>query len=201
MDRDALEVYYEELNEKKYYTIQEVSQLANIEQERIEYYYMKLNDILDITSVGMYQVYTKEDVENIKVIRKLDLDKNMSMDDIKHHLETHRQEIIIKQEDKIDVSFLDFLAQVMNNQNNKIDNVIQQNQKLVNIIEKIAENQDKLIENQKVINDKMNSIEKEIAVTQESNEKIDSLKLLLEERKEEYNHNNKKRFLSRLLGR
>jgi DNA-binding transcriptional MerR regulator len=197
--KEAIEVFYEDIDDKKYYTIEEVSSLVGIDQSKIEYYYNKLNKFLEITSVGMFQVFTKEDVENLKRIKRLDIDKNMSMDDIKHHLETHRQEIIIKQEDKIDVSFLDFLAQVMNNQNNKIDNVIQQNEKLVNIIEKIAENQDKLIENQKAMNDKMNSIEKEIAVTQESNDKIDGLKLLLEERKEEYN--NKKGFWSRLLGK
>lgn len=197
--KEAIEVFYEDIDNKKYYTIEEVSSLVGIDQSKIEYYYNKLNKFLEITSVGMFQVFTKEDVENLKRIKRLDIDKNMSMDEIKHHLEIHRQEIIVKQEDKIDVSFLDFLAQVMNNQNNKIDNVIQQNQKLVNIIEQIAENQDKLIENQKVMNDKMNSIEKEIAVTQESNEKMDNLKLLLEERKEEYN--NKKGFWSRLLGK
>lgn len=198
-DKEAIEVFYEELEDKKYYTIEEVSKIVKVDEAKIEYYYNKLNSFLDITSVGMFQVYTKEDIDNLKRIKTLDVDKNMSMDEIKKYLKTHTQEIIVKQENKIDVSFLDFLANVLTQQNNKIDTVASQNEKLVELIEKVVISQDSLIENQKFLNEKLNSIESEVAITKDTNDKIDNLRFLMQERKVE--SESKKGFLSRLLGR
>lgn len=126
----------------------------------------------------------------------MNIDKNMDMEAVEKYLLSHQQEIIIKKDGNkaIDKSFINLLGQVLTSQNQKIDKVLENNGKMLDIIEKLYKSQEQ-------INQTLNLISNEVSVTKETNEKVDKLRELMEHRKEEAEKNEKKGILNKLFKR
>jgi DNA-binding transcriptional MerR regulator len=181
MDDKMIDVHYEDIN-KKYYTIDEVANILKIEQSSIFFYFEKLNDFLNIKSVGIYQLFDDTDVKNLKRIRDLEINQNMSIKEIKKYLSQNKQEILLEKESntQVDKSVLNIFQQFANalmEQNRKIDEVNKTNVKLIDIIDNLSINQEKLqleLREQKELNqrqlDEYNKNNKEL------NEQLDSTK-------------------------
>jgi DNA-binding transcriptional MerR regulator len=205
MDDEPIEVFYKEEN-RKYYTIDDVSNILELEQSRIIFYFEKLNDFLNITSIGMYQVFEQEDIDNLRKIKELNMYLGMDTNEIRKYLNSHKQEVLFhKEKQEIDISnqsFADFLIRVLNSQNQMLN---QQNEK----IEKLIEHGNKTLEiintmhnNQIDLSNEIKEIKEEMSITQELNSKMDSLKQSMEQRKKEYEEQNQHQGLfSRLFGK
>lgn len=193
--KDVIDVHYKDLN-NKYYTIDEIEEILELDQSKILYYCKKLSKYLDVATVDMFHVFNNIDIENLRRIKHLDIDENMSMKEIEEYLLSHQQEIIIRKDENtsIDKSFLNILAGVFAEQNRKIDMVLENNSKMIDIIEKLLAKQDQ-------INETLNSISNEVAVTRDTNEKIDKLRESMEHRKEESEKEQKKGILDRIFKR
>lgn len=194
MNNKTVDVSYEDIN-KKYYTIDEVSKILNIDQSKIIFYFEKLNDFLNITSVGMYQLFDDTDVKNLKNIKDLEQKNNMNMKQIRNVLIQNKQEILLEKEsnNKVDQSVLSIFqtfANALMEQNIKIDEMHKNNIKLVEAINILSNNQENIkqeLKGQKEINQELldkykinsneqsiqlNSIQKELSVTKEENKKV-----------------------------
>ena len=203
MDDKIIDTYYKDEN-KQYYTLYEVSDILKLEQSRIIYYYKKLNNFLNITSIGMYQVFEQKDIDNIQVIKELNIDKDMSILDIRQYLEVHKQEVLFhKDKQEIDItnqSFANFLIKVLNNQNQKIDILIEHGNKTLNAIDKMNKNQEKLENKVTSLTDEISGIKNEMKVSNEILEKENILKQRnLERKKESEEQQEHKSFISKLL--
>jgi DNA-binding transcriptional MerR regulator len=195
MSDNPIDVSFEDVN-KKYYTIDEVSNILSIDQSKIIFYFEKLNDFLNITSVGMYQLFNGDDIENLKIIRNLEKDKNMTIKEIKDYLILNKQEVILKKENnnKLDKSVLNIFqtfANALMEQNAKIDTMHKTNLQLVESLNSLIKNQNimqKELEEQKEINseqlkehkesnkkmiEQMNNVQKELAISKETNKKLE----------------------------
>jgi hypothetical protein len=117
-DDKFVEVHFEEV-EGKYYTIEQVSEILELDQAVVIFYCNKLRDYLNITQVDMFHIFNDIDIENLKRIKHLNIDKNMDMEAVEKYLLSHQQEIIIKKDENkaIDKSFLNFIGQVLSSQN------------------------------------------------------------------------------------
>lgn len=202
MDDKIIDTYYKDEN-KQYYTLYEVSEILQLEQSRIIYYYKKLNDFLNITSIGMYQVFEQNDIDNIQVIKELNIDKNMSISDIKQYLETHKQEVLFhKDKQEIDItnkSFANFLIKVLNNQNQKIDVLIEHGTKTLEAIDKMNKNQEELKNEVTSLTDEISSIKNEMKTNNEILEKENVLRQRQLERKQEFEKSQPKSLISKLF--
>jgi DNA-binding transcriptional MerR regulator len=211
MNDKSIDVHFEDIN-KKYYTIDEVANILNIEQSTIAYYFEKLNDFLNITSVGMYQLFDNTDIENLKKIKDLEQVNNMSMNEIRKFLTQNKQEVLLRKEsnNKVDQSVLNIFqtfANAMIEQNNKIEKMYNTNVQLTETINIISNNQKDIkqeLQEQRGIHqellkeykEKTNEqstqlilIQKELSITKEENKKV-SQKLYKQEKNTQTNFNN-----------
>lgn len=130
-----------DFEENKYYTLEEVCKKSGLTDGEIMFYYKKLNNFLKIQSIGMYQIFSDADIDNLKKVKNL-ADKGMTIAEIQEYLKKNKQEVLLNKEDKmIDVSFLEFFARILDVQNQKfevqnkkIDEVININKQLVELI-------------------------------------------------------------------
>jgi DNA-binding transcriptional MerR regulator len=213
MRKDPIDVSYKDIN-KKYYTIDEVSNILEIDQSKIIFYFEKLNDYLNITSVGMYQLFDDQDIQNLKRIRDLESKNNLTVREIRDFLQNNKQEIILEKEsnNKLDQSVLNIFqqfAKAIMEQNLKIDEMQKTNIKLVNVISELSKTQDMMQQelqeqkelnqkqlaeydkNNKELNNQLDLTKKEIATDIESklsqiNDNFDdiSIKIINENKKE-----------------
>jgi DNA-binding transcriptional MerR regulator len=213
MRKDPIDVSYKDIN-KKYYTIDEVSNILEIDQSKIIFYFEKLNDYLNITSVGMYQLFDDQDIQNLKRIRDLESKNNLTVREIRDFLQNNKQEIILEKEsnNKLDQSVLNIFqqfAKAIMEQNLKIDEMQKTNIKLVNVISELSKTQDMMQQelqeqkelnqkqlaeydkNNKELNNQLDLTKKEIAIDVESklsqiNDNFDdiSIKIINENKKE-----------------
>jgi len=193
MNDKPIDVHYEDVN-KKYYTIDEVSNVLEIDQSKIIFYFEKLNDFLNITSVGMYQLFDNTDIKNLQIIRDLELDKRMTIKDIKEYLSLTKQEILLKKESNnaVDKSILNVFqnfANALMEQNTKIDMMYKNNihiVKSINILTKSQQQIEKDLQEQRVINktqaeqfnscnkqlsQQLSDVQQELSLTKEANQK------------------------------
>lgn len=198
MSDKSIDVNFEDIN-KKYYTIEEVSKILNIDQSTVAFYFEKLNDFLNITSVGMYQLFDDIDIKNLKIIKDLERNQNMSMKEIRNHLLKNKQEVMLEKESntQIDKSVLNIFQQFANaliEQNMKIDKMHKTNTQLVEALKILSQNQESIqkeLQLQKEINRELlekyesdkeeqsvrfDSIKNDIAITKEINQKLDEQK-------------------------
>lgn len=140
MSDKPIEVNFEDLD-NKYYTLDEVSNILDLDQSKIIFYYEKLNDFLDISSIGVYQLFTTKDIENLKRIKHLDIDMNMSMGEIKKYLKTSQQEILVTKDstsNQLDKNLVfntfNSLIQTISEQNNKLQSIEQSQCELMNLV-------------------------------------------------------------------
>lgn len=176
----------------KYYTIDEVAKILNLDESRIIFYFEKLNEFLNITSIGMYQLFDNTDIKNLKKIKDLDENQNMNIKEIRSFLKNNKQEVLLqrKEEKSIDVSVLkifETFAKAMISQNNKIDILLDNNSLIIDnlnsslttqeqVKESMSSIEHKLQEQQQnniKLNKQLEEMKKELALTKESNEKLE----------------------------
>ncbi len=122
---------------KSYYDLEEVTKILRVEEHNIVYWCNKFNDILKIKSVGQHHIFDTYDIKNLKIIKEYNLVKGMSVREIKDQL-NRTQEIILKTEiDTVEISMLNVFAKIMNMQNQKIDSLIETQNKLIEFNEKL----------------------------------------------------------------
>src|SRR3712207_5098217 len=86
---NIIDIDYTEVNsstKEEYLTIDEVSKLLKVEEFKIIYWCNKFNDILKIQSIGMYSIFSHTDIDNLKTIKYLDLDKKMNTRQIRDYI-------------------------------------------------------------------------------------------------------------------
>lgn len=133
-NENIVDVNYED-SESKYHTLDDVVKETGLSEDKISFYCVKLNDFLNIQSLGMYQIFSSTDIDNLNRIKNLEINKGLNIAQIKQHLIDNKQEILLKKEDeKIDVSFLDFFAKILDVQDKKIDQMISINKQLIDTI-------------------------------------------------------------------
>lgn len=154
----------------KYYTIDEVAKILNLDDSRIIFYFEKLNEFLNITSIGMYQLFDDIDIENLKKIKDLDENHNMNIKEIRNFLKNNKQEVLLerKEEKSIDVSVLkifETFAKAMISQNNKIDMLLDNNSIII-------DNLNNSLTTQKQVKKSMSTIESQLQLQKEDNIKL-----------------------------
>lgn len=180
MDNNIIDVDFNE----KYYTLEDVSEITNLKESKIVFYCTKLEKMLNITSVGVYQVFRQVDIDNLIKIKSLE-DKGMTILEIEKYLEANKSEVLLEKVDKkIDVSFLDFFARVLEVQNNKIDAMININRDLVTAL-------NELNSKPMLLESSLDDVKNEISVTVDDmvSKKMDAFELSMNESLETMNNN------------
>ena len=229
MKEHIFDVNYTE-SDKKYSTIEEVSIILSVEAPTIIFWCNKFNDLLNIQSIGMYQIFNENDIKNLKTIKKFNIDDNMNISEIKTYLNQNKGIIITKKEIEVpEVSLLTVLAKILTSQNDKIENLLEANNQLMknqeifankilesqkeicieienkaNNSEEIKNLKNEVIELTKTVNDKMELMEKE--TTKRLNDSALLIKENLEKRRQEQElieleKSKKKTLLQRILGK
>lgn len=153
--------------ENKFYTLEEVSKITNIDSFKISFYSEKLGDILKINEVGMYQVFDDVDIKNINTIKKLE-SEGRSVSQIRNYLLKNKSEVLVEKSiEPTEKDFLDFFVEVMHKQTLKIDDVIKSNKEMVDMFQKI-------IDSKILLPPSNEELIKEVSITIDS--KIDALK-------------------------
>lgn len=127
--------------ENKFYTIEEVAEIAGIDAFKISFYSEKLGDILKINKVGMYQVFDNIDVSNINRIKSLE-EEGKSISQIRDYLINSKNEVLLERKvEPTEKDFLDFFVEIIHRQNLKIDEVIKANNDMVEVFKKLIDTQ------------------------------------------------------------
>lgn len=146
MKERIVDVNYTEVNnssDKKYSTIEEVCLILSVEAPTIVFWCNKFNYMLNIQSIGMYQIFSDNDIKNLKTIKKLNIDDNMNIGEIKTYLNQNKGTIISKKEIEVpEVSLLTVLAKILNSQNDKIETLLETNNKIIDLNQRLMENQE-----------------------------------------------------------
>lgn len=153
--------------ENKFYTIEEVAEITDIDAFKISFYSEKLGDILKINKVGMYQVFDNIDVSNINRIKSLE-EEGKSISQIRDYLINSKNEVLLERKvEPTEKDFLDFFVEIIHRQNLKIDEVIKANNDMVEVFKK-------LIDTQVLLPASNEEILKEVGATMDS--KLENLK-------------------------
>lgn len=153
--------------EERLYSIEEVSDITDIDAAKISFYSTKLGDILKINKVGMYQVFDNIDINNINKVKDLE-QKGKTISEIRSYLINNKHEILLeKKVERTEKDFLDFFMEIIQKQNGKIDEVIKSNNEMMQVFKK-------LIDTQMLLPHSNDDILKEVGVTIDS--KLDILK-------------------------
>jgi len=149
----------------------------------------------------MYKIFSENDIKNLKTIKKLNIDDNMNIGEIKTYLNQNTGIIISKKEIEVpEVSLLTVIAKILTSQNEKIEMLIDSQNKMIEFNQQILLNQEtfmnKLNESQKetcidlenktneikeIITDKFSVMEKEFNT--KNIEREDNLKYRMQIRK------------------
>ena len=194
-----------------YYTCKQVAQIVGENESAIRYWAKVFEPILKIEVSNMTKKYTKTNIENLMFIKKLLKEDGMT---VKQTLEYCSSKGFNTEEGLVDVSnplaIKTFVEAMTVEVDKKFDlmqsNIIKQQQEMIdNLTQIIADNNIKVSESlcktvDEVVSDKMdgyfNSLQEELAITRETNEKIDKIRESMESRKIE---NEKKGLFSRLF--
>ena len=156
--------------ENKFYTIEEVAEITDIDAFKISFYSEKLGDILKINKVGMYQVFDNIDVSNINRIKSLE-EEGKSISQIRDYLINSKNEVLLERKvEPTEKDFLDFFVEIIHRQNLKIDEVIKANNDMVEVFKKLidtqvllpASNEEILKEVEATIDSKLENLKNEI---------------------------------------
>ncbi|WP_297419662.1 MerR family transcriptional regulator [Clostridium sp.] len=135
MDKDYIDADFIELfnntEDKQYFTIDEVAEILKVDDSDIAFWFDKFKDILKIPNVGMFQVFEKQDVENLKKIKELIIDKNMSIKDTREFLSENTTTLIIREKTQDELNVFNFFSKIMSIQNEKLQNVLDINTKIL----------------------------------------------------------------------
>ena len=185
MKERVVDVNYTEVNNssnKKYSTIEEVSSLLSVEAPTIVFWCNKFNYMLNIQSIGMYQIFSENDIKNLKTIKKLNIDDDMNVGEIKAYLNQNKGAIITKKEIEVpEVSLLTVIAKILTSQNEKIESLLESNNQMMKnqeiFTKQILESQKQLhsdLEKKTNNSEEINNLKNEIVkLTETVNDKME----------------------------
>lgn len=195
-----------------YYTCKQVSQIVEETESTIRYWAKAFESILNIEVSNMVKRYTKTDIENLLFIKKLKED-GMTIKQIYDYCSEkgfNQEEKLVDTSNplaiqifikaltvEIDEKFKQMYGDIITNQQQLVENLTQEiENNNAELNESIARTVDE------VVTDKMDeyfeSINRELAINRETNEKIDKIRESMESRRIE---NDKKGLFSRLFNK
>lgn len=132
MDNKVIDVNFTELDDRDYFTIEEVAQKIDVDMGKIIFWCNKFEDLLKINSIGQFKIFSREDVRNLKTIKELNIDQKMSVSEVRQYLNQHTTAIVVKKEKELDLSIFNFFTNIIETQNKKLE---MQNQKMDQLLE------------------------------------------------------------------
>lgn len=137
MDEKIIDVDWLELDDRQYFTIEEATKLLEVETSQIIFWCNKFEDLLKINSIGMFKIFNREDIRNLRVIKELNIDKGLNIKEIQEYLSHHSTTIVIKKENEPENSIFNFFSNVVTNQNEKIESLIQSQNQFMQLFTKM----------------------------------------------------------------
>lgn len=193
--------------EPLYYNCMQVAQIVDEPDSTIRYWSKVFQPLLQIQTSNNVRKYTKTNIENLLFIKKLLKDDGLTVKQALEYcsekgfdnetglIDTSNplavQTFISAMTEEMNKKILDMQNSIIKQQQNMIDNLnkmlIEREDQLkesisITIDDVISDKMEQISEN---MNDKLDSIQKEIAVTRDLNEKMDFMKNAMEERKKE----------------
>lgn len=180
MDEKIVDADWLELDDRQYFTIEEATKILQVEISQIIFWCNKFENLLKIKSIGMFQIFNKEDIRNLETIKDLNVTKGLNTKEILEFLGQHSTALVIKKENELENSIFNFFANIVSTQNDKIDGLIQSQNQFIQMVSKMYSDNsfanNKLLENQdsqnnyiKVLESKLDNLS-EIAI-----EKLDMI--------------------------
>lgn len=214
IDADFVEVDSEEILKDKeikreplYYTRSQVAKILGEKESTVSYWGKEFQSLLNIKIINMTKKYTKTNIENLIFIQKLLREDRLTIEQVKQYcsekgfdnesglIDTSNplaiKTFISAMTSEMDKKILDMQNSIIKQQQNMIDNLnkmlVEREDQLkesisITIDDVISDKMEQISEN---IDNKLDLIQKEVAVTRDLNEKMDFMKNAMEERKKE----------------
>lgn len=206
-----------------YYSTSQVANILNQSDSKIRYYTNVFDEILNIEISNKQRRYTEADIDKMRFLIELK-DEGMTIKQIQEYCQQvdfeNSKEIQIKENNPLSIqslakALLEEQSKLMLEMKNELikchmDMMEDLNNRLDIRDDRLKEDisitvdnvlSDKLDNFNSNINNKFESIEKELSVTKQMNEKIDHLREAMKERKEENEEIKNKSFWSKLFQR
>lgn len=206
-----------------YYSTSQVANILNQSDSKIRYYTNVFDEILNIEISNKQRRYTEADIDKMRFLIELK-DEGMTIKQIQEYCQQvdfeNSKEIQIKENNPLSIqslakALLEEQSKLMLEMKNELikchmDMIEDLNNRLDIRDDRLKEDisitvdnvlSDKLDNFNSNINNKFESIEKELSVTKQMNEKIDHLREAMKERKEENEEIKNKSFWSKLFQR
>ena len=206
-----------------YYSTSQVANILNQSDSKIRYYTNVFDEILNIEISNKQRRYTEADIDKMRFLIELK-DEGMTIKQIQEYCQQvdfeNSKEIQIKENNPLSIqslakALLEEQSKLMLEMKNELikchmDMIEDLNNRLDIRDDRLKEDisitvdnvlSDKLDNFNSNINSKFESIEKELSVTKQMNEKIDHLREAMKERKEENEEIKNKSFWSKLFQR
>lgn len=204
MDKKIVDVEYTEVNKQSlenYYTIDYVAKQLNVDESKIVFWCNKFNDLLNIQTISMYHVFNNIDVENLKTIKRKNIDEGLSIKEIKEYLNKNNDAIIIPKRNNNEISLINIFSEIINLQNKKLDKIIDNQNKILEIGNEIQSNITSKVDEKisEVVTDKLDEqsqiLESKIQhITDENEKQFTDKWLKIEEEYKQLSQNRKKQY-------
>lgn len=125
MDEKVIDVDFTEIDDRDFFSIDEAAKKIGVDVNRIIFYCNKFEDILKINSIGQFKIFNKDDIRNLKTIKELNIDQNMSISETRKYLSQHTTAIVVRKDTELDMSIFNFFSNIINTQNEKIDKMLE----------------------------------------------------------------------------
>jgi hypothetical protein len=100
-------------SESNYYTIDDISKLLDEEIKIINYWCVKLDDILNINTIGRDKIFSETDLNNLKQVKHLIREKKMDTDQVKKYLNRPETKVIKRDNNQIPMNMINTIANVI----------------------------------------------------------------------------------------
>lgn len=149
ISKDIIDVDFTETNDStsgRYHDLEYAVKLLGVDQEQIIFWCNKFKDVLKIEFIGQYLIFDNDDLNNLKKIKKLNIDENMDVKTTKKYLNTNPNIIVHRKQAITETSLMSILTKIVNQQNKKINTITSSHNKIVKSNKQIIENQQKFID-------------------------------------------------------
>lgn len=201
--------------EPLYYNTVQVAQVLGENDSTVRYWTKYFDSILKITISNKMKRYKKEDIEKLRFIRKLIREDGLTLKQVQEYCSEKGFDIengTIDGNNPLAIqSFISAMTMHMDEQVKFMqEQIIKTNENMVKQMIERQEINNKAIQEQialtvdEVISDKMDGyftdLKNELEKTSEMNEKLDTLKSIMEERKRESEKEEKKSWIKKIFG-
>jgi DNA-binding transcriptional MerR regulator len=204
MNKKVIDVEYTETNEKTmedYHTIDYVAKELDVDESIIIFYCNKFSNLLHIQTISQYHVFNDLDIQNLRTIKEKNIDEGLSIKEVREYFNKYNDAIVIPKRNTNELSLINAFSKIINLQNEKMDKIIENQNKILEMGSKIQDNivtkvdkrisgvvTDKLEEQSTQLQQKFQSIidKNEKKVTERDEELTDNLNKILEYRKNQY---------------